>query len=354
MAADTVIVRRFINTPTVKELYDEENQGEDLGVDQDTVDDLSDEYDQVSGNEQYYKSMFKYLPKPYQDLGSVAGNEGFFGWVKNLITGLIAKVKKFFRWIFSFFTSKQKISKEKTIDLETKIKDKGVKTEPVPYPTDAEMVWGKDAPFPNNLDWLVGSLKEQSTFMQTTSSVVGTIGKFAASASHELSNSNVKEENIKKIIEDAKKSIVKLLYGSESKGKKYLYGGYDISITEKWDVKLNPNSRIAKKNDRGQFVSTLNKVVDAHKEIKELCNKDFVELIKAISELEKTFIANLEESANLAKNASEKSRETEIKGIVRLVSDFTTSSMSLIKQLESIAYRSFKAGVAIVNAAVKD
>lgn len=128
LGLDNVVYKRFINTPTLKELSDEVLDKEDIDEKLDEVEEegLSNEYDKASieGNEtlHVYRAIFARHNK--HSFEQVAGNEGFFesllNWIKKIFTGIL----NFFKSLFGFNGSSDKY-------MSTKKELKGMKFEVV-------------------------------------------------------------------------------------------------------------------------------------------------------------------------------------------------------------------------------
>jgi len=147
---------RFVNTPTVKEIYEQEHEGEDLGLDDEDVEKLSDEYDRAGSEGYYHRVVFSYLKSQQRSLTDVTGNEGFGEWVKKTVTGFIESVKKFFAWLWSFFGGKKEQVERKAKALDERLKEHGAKTGDIPYAKTYIQAWGSPKPVPASLDWLGG------------------------------------------------------------------------------------------------------------------------------------------------------------------------------------------------------
>lgn len=145
---------RFVTTPTVLEVYENERLEPNLRIEQTDKEELSKEYDRtdgVDGTEGFYKLLFSELP---YDIEEVEGTESFSEWVKTGLSKLIETVKAFFKWIGSYFISKDRVTEEKISEAKQRLKQNGVKTGPVEYPGGYRSAFGKTGKIPENIHWV--------------------------------------------------------------------------------------------------------------------------------------------------------------------------------------------------------
>lgn len=155
---------RFASTPSVLEVYENERIQPNLRLEEEVKEELNKEYDRVDGvdgTEGFYKLLFSELP---YDIEEVEGTESFTEWVKQGLTKLIEMVKNFFKWIGSYFITRDKVSDEKLTETRIRLKQKGVVTGDIKYPGGYRTAYGKTGKIPENIHWVPESaslLEEQ-------------------------------------------------------------------------------------------------------------------------------------------------------------------------------------------------
>lgn len=342
--ATPVVLQRFINTPTVMELYEEENKGADLGVDDKVVDDLSDEYNEVTGNEGYYKLLFAHMQTPHANC-SVAGNEGLLGWVKDGIKALITGVKNFFKWLWSFFTSKKVAVEQKAENLEEALSKHGVKKDEIQYPVAAAVLWASPQKMPASLDWMKAALDKLDTAMGKGETYVKEVQSFVEAAG---------KLQVKAFISEHKTQYDKLLTAHIAAVSKLFttgdfVGGTKSSVGDGGKVKIDQNAKVLKTAD-GKFKTTDTQVRDLLKEVLSL-NKRFDSLLKTSVTLEAVFVKQLNTSMEWAWTVELKDQKA-ADSIITGVKQAVTNAMATIKVLENTFFRAISSGLTILDATV--
>lgn len=143
MNGQSVAPLRYIVTPTLKDISDQDREEFDTIEAQPVMAELSAENDQVSGTEKYYNYILHSRAVVAAELGTVAGAEGLWSSLKGGASKVIQMVKDFFKWIWSFFSAKEKKIDNKLREIDYKLKDKGVKTGEINYPQTTYYIYPK-------------------------------------------------------------------------------------------------------------------------------------------------------------------------------------------------------------------
>lgn len=152
MNSVNVIPLRHIVAPAVKELYEEDQEGYDAVMAEPVMNALSNENDRVDGLESVYGHILNHRPRvmTYE----VAGTEGLVSWIADGVKGLIQSVKKFFKWLWSFFSGKEAAVDVAKKQVKEKIAGYGAVDGPIKYPKDVIYLYPKTGKLDVNLSWL--------------------------------------------------------------------------------------------------------------------------------------------------------------------------------------------------------
>lgn len=143
MNGQSVAPLRYIVTPTLKDISDQDREEFDTVEAQPLMEELSAENDQVSGTEKYYNYILHSQAVVAAELGTVTGAEGILTSLKNGANKVIQMVKDFFKWIWSFFSAKEKKIDNKLQYVDFHLKDKGVKDGEIRYPQGTYYIYPK-------------------------------------------------------------------------------------------------------------------------------------------------------------------------------------------------------------------
>jgi hypothetical protein len=146
MNGQSVAPLRYIVTPTLKDISDQDREEFEAAEAQPVMAELSAENDQVSGTEKYYNYILHSQALVSAELGSVTGAEGLLGSLKRGAGRIIQIVKDFFKWIWSFFSAKEKKIDHKLQYVDSRLRDKGVKAGEVYYPQATYYIYPKTGP----------------------------------------------------------------------------------------------------------------------------------------------------------------------------------------------------------------
>ena len=339
----SVLPLRFINTPTVLELYEQEHQGDKLGVAEEDVDKLSDEYNTVAGNEGYYQLLFQHSKAPYS--GSRTGNEGLLETARAGIKKVIESVKAFFKWLFSFFVSKKKIAEDKIEDLKQLLDKNGIKQTDVTYPSSAGVLWASKAKIPATLDWVVKALTalgdditKGETYLKETRTFIEAAGKLQVKgflAEH--------KSRYDKLLTEHVASVTKLF------SAKTFSAGSVTTVEKTGKVRVNKSDTVGKAG--GGTYKTNDTQVRALFKTLEGLNERFEKQVNAATSLEALLVKQLETGVTWAFTLDQKDKpagESIVGGVKRAVTD----AMGTIKQLNTAYFQAISSGLGILEASV--
>lgn len=345
-----VLARRFINTPTVEALYNAENPESVVDAPDDTINDLSDEYDKVSGTESlYYQYIFSHIPRQ-QDLNGVQGTEGFMSWVKDMVGSLITAVKNFFKWVFSFFTGKKEVAARKNKNLLEKLDKNGVKQHFTHYPAGYTSVWASKAKIPANLDWMKDASDEWKKANAKTVEYINEIKKTVQTAeSTYLKKGQLSKgkEELEKLFKAHHAAIV----GIFGKEPALFIGGCTVSITAHGKLSLKPDPDLLESDKNDGFISseTTTRALAADLTV---MNTTFQSTVNKSTELENVFIKGLNNSLSFA-NTVEVNNEAVAKQLTGSLQEIVRNSMAGVKALETLLFKVYNSHTAIVESSVE-
>lgn len=181
--ADKDAVSRYVNTPTIEQLYEVDKQAVDdfLDGDKKKASDINDEIknkkpESITGTETLYLKVFSCFDNPNnQPIEIRSGNEGLFSAVVSLVKRFLSMIGNFFKWLAETFFGFGKRSQTDLNKLEAKIKAGEINyDEEVKYPANAKMILdsARFKSYPANLDWL----KKELDFV--INQMNGVIGSF--------------------------------------------------------------------------------------------------------------------------------------------------------------------------------
>lgn len=345
-----VLARRFINTPTVEALYNAENPESVVDAPDDKIDDLSDEYDQVSGTESlYYQYIFSHIPRQ-QNLDSVQGNEGFLSWIKDMVSSLITAVKNFFKWVWSFFTGKKEVAARKNKNLLEKLDQNGVRKHFTHYPLGYMNLWASKAKIPANLDWMTKAIADWTAAANKVSAYTKEVGETVNAAERlyiskgQLSKA---KDDLEKLFKDHQAALIKIF----GKDPAPFIGGTTIAITAhgKLSLKVDPDLLEADKN--AGFISSETTTRALAKSLVTM-NTTFDGMISKSVDLEVIFIKGLNKSLEFA-NQLEVTDQAAAKAVSSSLQEIIRNGMAGIKVLESLVFKVYGTASDIVNSSIE-
>jgi hypothetical protein len=204
MNSVNVIPLRHIVAPAVKELYEEDQEGYDAVADEPVMNALSNENDRVDGLEAIYGHILNHRPRvmTYE----VTGTEGLVSWIADSVKSFIQTVKKFFKWLWSFFSGKEAAVDVAKKQVKEKIAGYGAIDGPIKYPKDVLYLYPKQGKLDVNLSWL-------TTVMQTAEKNIAKADKYIDElqtlfkAIYAHTNKDGKAEDLKGVVDSFKKGF---------------------------------------------------------------------------------------------------------------------------------------------------
>lgn len=340
---------RYILTPTVKDEYDSDQAGYDAASDEPTMVKLSDENDKVSGLEHLYGHIINHRERPSTALGDVTGNEGFMDIVKSAANGVIETIRRFFKWLWSFFGSKAAAAEVKTRSLKNVARAKGVKDGEIKYPKNTLYIYSKTGRPEGNLNWLAPALQD-------------------------LEHNTDKVEKYAKLIEDYCNKVKTELSGKGSyapilsafeQGVKDLFKPNGENL---FTFGIPNNMRVSKEGkmtwegvsvDRKRFqgatfqvnITQFNELVDKVNAVQAKLEQ----LTKDLTKLEDPMVRSLEAALHEAAGKGDNPEEQRlIKAGIDEIKRMARTAMQNIGNLETELYRAYLAVVDILQASVKE
>lgn len=345
-----VLARRFINTPTVEALYNAENPESVVDAPDDKIDDLSDEYDQVSGTESlYYQYIFAHIPRK-QDLSSVQGTEGFFSWIKDMVGALITAVKNFFKWVWSFFTGKKENAERQNKELLALLDKHGVRKHFTHYPTGYMNLWASKAKVPNNLDWMIKNIDDLDKAAAKTNAYIKEVGdavvkaELAFLSKGQLSHA---KEDLDKLFKTHHDNLVKI-FGSDPAP---FVGGTTISINAHGKLTLKVDPDLLESDKNAGYLPNETKTREVAKAL-TATNKVFAGVINDAMKLEDVFIKNLQKSLAFAER-TEKDDEAGAKSMASSLNEVIRNGMAGIKVLETLLFKIYQTTYQIAKSSIE-
>ena len=338
---------RYILTPTVKEEYDADEAGYSAAADEPKMEKLSLENDQVSGLEHLYGYILNHRERPSINLGLVTGEEGFFDLIKDGVTSLIETVKKFFKWIWSFFGSKSAAAEVRSKSLQERVRDHGVKDEEIPYPKTVLTIYPKPGKLEGNINWL-------SDVLTSLGGNVDKVGKYIKLVEEYCTKTQaaLKGDGDYTAVREALEKGVKELFKPDSNGKIAFGRNERLSFDEKTG-KISLNS-IQEPNDRrkGAKFRTTQSQVDTLLTAAYAERKRLDELTKDITTLENPMVKALDDTLAQAKAANEEEAAKLRKGN-DIIKEVVRVAMNNINVMETELYREYLAVLDIFTACVR-
>lgn len=350
--SDYVLPQRFVNTPTVMEIWEQEHVKEPKEHTTKEVEDLSEEADvkaEVTGTESYYRWAMQYQLAPV--LNARTGNEGFWSTVKGAFNTFIENVKKFFKWVFSFFTSKKRMVDQTTDKLEKTIKIKGVKEGMIPYPKDYALIWNAEGKPGQDITWIKtkltgidsvinsqadGYVKELSSYIQALGSIV------AHSKDGQLSESRAAFDKAETAFTTNLKKIIK---------PGPFLSGTILEVGKNGKLLTKTNTKVAK-GVKGVSYKTTTSIVEGILDAVNHTNDIYGAFTHQVVQMENIFITNLNETLRFG-NQLELKDPAAAKAITDKIKQNLSVAMSNLKMLETILYKAINAGLSVANAAIK-
>ena len=344
---------RFINTPTVMETWEAENKKEPETHDDKEVKDLSDEYDEkgdVTGTESYYKFAMSLVQTPGTNYLDRSGNEGLWSMVVGGFNAFIGAIGKFFKWVYSFFTSKKEIVSNSAKKLDKAIKVKGVKEGEIPYPKKYVLIWNTTGKPGQDIAWIKERLVDLNTVINSEGKAYIKELKKYISALKEIIE-KAKKGQITKVKDD----LLKVVSDHASEVKKFMKPGpwmcgTLLEVSNDGKLITKTNTQVAKGVKGIKFKTTVS-IVEGVLSAVQHTNDIFGEFTKEVVDMEDVVVADMHECLKKAGELESKNPEM-AKAIIDKIKQSITISLTNIKLIETNLYKAINAGLAIASSAV--
>jgi len=344
---DTVLARRFVNTPTLKEIWEQEHGATETEVADEEVDKLSDEYDRSTGMEGYYQLCFQHLQSPHRSV-FVDGNEGFFEQIGKGVRYVIEQVKRFFKWVFGFFTSKKRATEKTSDTLRQSIHKHGVKPWDIEYPKDYWVLWGKTGNPGADLGWVSKSVDEYIESMKDCKKYVDVVKKYCSDVSQISINNEGNIEKGKNTFENVAEALDKQIRSIFKPGP--WLGGQTLEIKD-GKVLMRPDPKV--KATKTLKFKTTEKIVLGILDKIDTAVDDFGKLVVDICTAEGKAVQLLEHVANFASAAKEAGKQSQLNGLIEKAKKSINNMMAALKALQNMYFRLMTVSMNILRASVK-
>lgn len=346
--SDTVLNLRYVNTPTVKEIWEAGNPDSGLVESDSDVQELADEYNgtgEVAGKEAYYQ----FLQRNLQEVTpNVAGNEGLWETIKSGLSTMIENIKKFFKWLFSFFTSKKRATDQATEKLTKILKEVGVKEGDVQYPKDYPAIWNAPGKPGTDINWV-------NTNIAAVGKAINEVGKGYTKCLKDyvqkVNGLSIGNGQLSHGEEDFKKAETEFV---TNLGKVIKTGAFVGGVT----LSVNPKGRLVAKATPGitkavpglKYKATTSGVNAALSAITH-ANEDFGSFTTELTSLENVMVATLNKAMEVAKQL-ELDNPLASKKITDDVKQIVNTALANIKTLENIFFKAINSALSVANVAV--
>lgn len=332
---------RYITTPTLQEIYQEDSDSYDALSEEGAMIELSNENDRVKGTESLYGYILNNRKMPAPDWGEVTGNEGFMDTVKKKMGNFIQMVRDFFKWVWSFFGSKQKRAELRATKFKRDLKEGNVKDGDIKYPGSVIVIYPDNRKPDNNLSWMKKTNENISKGIDKTEGFISLLNDFLSKLKERLSGEDflVQVTNSIKAFEDDRDKLL----GLNDKKVGTLIAPNDIHTTN--GVIARGNRGLDRKLFKdATFKTSLSEIQTFEKEYSFLVDK-LGTLTKNVAKVE----AKIIETLNKVVAVQEK-----VKGAFDImIRDTIRIAMVYIKVLEIFVFYANKAVGDIIAASIK-
>jgi len=337
---------RFVNTPTVMEVW-EQSQTKEPELPEKDEDELSKEYDDkgdVTGTESFYRFI---IQEARVQPRRVDGNEGFFETIGKGFNAFIENIKKFFKWIFSFFGNSSAQIERTTEKAEKAIEVKGVDKDPVPYPKDYTRIWDGSGNPGSDIGWVTKSLsKVNEVITKQLEPYLKEVQKYIDDVNH--INVNVKDgmlSNAKEDMDKARSEHISAINKLFKDGP--FIGGVVLDIADNGKLIGRANGKItkAKKGVTLKFQPTAAGNLAVLKAARA-SNKLSSDATKKITDMETNVVKGLNESIKFASSLDVKD-STGAKLVASGVKSMVTTAMANLSFLQELIAKCIRAAATI-------
>jgi len=346
--SDTVLNLRYVNTPTVKEVWEASNPDSGLVESDADVQELADEYNgngEVAGKEAYYQFLQRNLQHVTPD---VAGNEGIWSTIKSGLTYMVENIKKFFKWLFSFFTSKKRATDQATEKLIKVVKEVGVKEGDVLYPKDYTAIWNAPGKPGSDINWVPTKVAEVGKAINEVG--VGYI-KCLKEYVQKINGLTINEGQLSHAAEGFKNAETEFVtnLGKVVKPGAFV-GGVTLTVNPKGRLVAKPTAGITKAVNGLKYKATTSSVNGAINAISKT-NDDFGDYTKEITELENVLIATLNKAIAVGQQLEIDNPAT-AKKVADDTKQIVNMAMANIKTLETVFFKAINSALSVATVAV--
>lgn len=343
---------RYVNTPTVMEVW-EQSQAKEPELPEKDEEDLSKEYDtkgDVTGTEAYYRFA---IQEARTQPRSVAGNEGFFELIGKGFQSFIDGVKKFFKWVFSFFGNSAAQVDRTTTKAEKAIEVKGVSDKPVAYPNTYARIWEGSGNPGNDITWVKTSLgkvndlitKQLEPYLKEVQKYIDDVNGIHSKVKDGMLSNG--KDDLEKAESEYVASIKKLFKDGP------IIGGMVVDVSDKGKVVLRVNNRLAKakKGAKITFQPTASgnlAVLQAVRHSNDLSKS----AIKKITDMENNVVKGLNEALKLSASLDNKDT-TGAKLVATNVKGVTGMSIANLRSIQDLVTKCIRSATDIGCTGVK-
>lgn len=340
MNGQSVATLRYIVTPTLKDISDQDREEFAAAEAQPVMMELSAENDQVSGTEKYYNYILHSQAVVAAELGSITGAEGLFSVIKNGVKKVIQIVKDFFKWIWSFFSAKGQKIDNKLQDIDHALKDKGVKAEEVRYPQSTRFIYPKPGKPAKDLSWVT----------ETNNRIakgITNVGSYANALTEHLGNLERLNKDKKSVSEMTQATLnyqgkIRTIFSTGGKEK-----GTFITVDDfrfgPMRITYSPTSNSAKDFQGSTFTTSQSVVEEIRKE--SVANLKLLKTLTVdLAKLEKTMVDTLTLLSNNKDTSS---------GVQKVFASIINNSLEDIRMFEYTLYKAVLTVTDLCRATIK-
>lgn len=338
---------RYILAPTLKEEYLADQAGYDAAMDEPVLAKLSTENDKVDGLESLYGYVINSRPRASVD---VTGNEGFIDTIKKGVGVVIQAIKDFFKWLWSFFGSKDKKVEVKQQTLKERLAKNGVVEGNIPYPKSAALIYPKgEGKFDNNINWLESCMASLSSAAEQTVQFAGLIKGFCEDVSkmpsegigdRVVERNNTLREKVREVFKADGEGAIKFI---RDKGIEFdMKTGKFTMKPPAGDQRVKDATFIAHTTQVQTYLNHYDKI-----------RKSLMDAYKASHALESTMINALNAILNKASKDAKDAGNQELNMGVNKVHEQIKTAMFNLHALEVGLYRCAEAVLELLDASIK-
>lgn len=344
MTPASAIPLRYVVTPTVKQLYDDDQEGFDAIEEAPVLAKLSAENDRVDGLEGLYGYILNNSASVPMD--AVSGNEGFFESIKSGGNKLIKTVKDFFKWLWSFFGSKQKSIDIRTRSVNEKLNKNGAKDEDVAYPRSVSVIYPKPGKPDSNINWLGDSITNIVKGIDKATEYTNLLSKLHID-SHTVLTKETPEDSYKTITDRFKQGVA-TTFKLTNKPSDFV-GKADLSLKD--DRFVYHQNITAVRNVEGVKFRTTTSQLQGYAKDYGVLKKKMDILVTNVSDLEGRIVKALENHLIVAGRLTQ--ADAEGKKVIEETRVAVRAAMANIKVLQTAIFRSANAVLDVISAATK-